>query len=101
MGREREERGHRWRGERGEREAGCDTLVCYVMYISCVRRLYVFRKLKNVRILIGGGDGTFGWVLSALQDCQDNLVCPNPPCALLPLGTGEQGGSVCVRSTYA
>ena len=62
------------------------TLHVIVLYVC---RLYVFRKLKNVRILIGGGDGTFGWVLSALQDCQGNLVCPNPPCALLPLGTGE------------
>ena len=52
-------------------------------------RLYVFRNLKSFRILIGGGDGTFGWVLSAVQDAHDMLVCKNPPSALLPLGTGE------------
>ena len=57
-------------------------------YFTSLYRLYVFRKLQNFRILIGGGDGTFGWVLSALQDCRDILVCPNPPSALLPLGTG-------------
>lgn len=63
--------------------------VIHTLHVLYICRLYVFRKLKNLRILIGGGDGTFGWVLSALQDCQGNLACPNPPCALLPLGTGE------------
>lgn len=51
--------------------------------------LYMFRKLKSFRILIGGGDGTFGWVLSALQDAKDLMLCKNPPSALLPLGTGN------------
>ena len=51
--------------------------------------LYVFRKLKVFRILICGGDGTFGWVLGALQDAQHLMTHKNPPSALLPLGTGE------------
>ena len=62
--------------------------IAYDSIHTSLYRLYVFRKLQNFRILIGGGDGTFGWVLSALQDCRDILVCPNPPSALLPLGTG-------------
>ena len=40
-------------------------------------------------MLIGGGDGTFGWVLSSITDIQPHLACDNPPCALLPLGTGK------------
>lgn len=46
------------------------------------------RELKNFRILIGGGDGTFGWVLGALQEVKGYLTCKEPPSALLPLGTG-------------
>ena len=38
--------------------------------------------------MIGGGDGTFGWVLSALQEIGGHLACHSPPCAVLPLGTG-------------
>ena len=52
--------------------------------------LYAFRQVPQFRILIGGGDGTFGWVLSALEEARGFLNCENPPCALLPLGTGEE-----------
>ena len=45
--------------------------------------------MGRFRILIGGGDGTFGWVLSALQEANDILQCRAPPCGLLPLGTGN------------
>lgn len=51
--------------------------------------LYAFRDIANFRILIGGGDGTFGWVLSAVQELKEKLACKSPPCALLPLGTGN------------
>jgi len=54
---------------------------------SC--RLHAFRKFPQFRILIGGGDGTFGWVLSVLEEAQDALLFKEPPCALLPLGTGN------------
>lgn len=52
-------------------------------------RLHAFRDFSQFRILIGGGDGTFGWVLSVLEEAQDALQCKEPPCALLPLGTGN------------
>jgi len=45
--------------------------------------------MPQFRILIGGGDGTFGWVLSILEEAQDALRFKEPPCALLPLGTGN------------
>eukprot|EP00731_Ephydatia_muelleri_P011027 Em0005g1613a len=51
--------------------------------------LFAFRKVKRFSVLIGGGDGTFGWVLSSITDIQPLLTCDNPPCALLPLGTGN------------
>jgi len=37
--------------------------------------LYAFRNVPQFRILIGGGDGTFGWVLAALQEMKDVLLC--------------------------
>ena len=51
--------------------------------------LWSMRNLQRFRILIGGGDGTFGWVLGALQEMKDFLTCKGPPSALLPLGTGK------------
>lgn len=51
--------------------------------------LWSMRNLERFRILIGGGDGTFGWVLGALQEVKGLLRCQNPPSALLPLGTGR------------
>ncbi|KAL3104821.1 hypothetical protein niasHT_024020 [Heterodera trifolii] len=49
--------------------------------------LDMFRKIhSSMRILVCGGDGTVGWVLSTL----DQLGWPAyPPIALLPLGTGN------------
>lgn len=49
--------------------------------------LEMFRKVATqMRILVAGGDGTVGWVLSTL----DSLNWPSyPPMALLPLGTGN------------
>ena len=49
----------------------------------------MFRNVKSFRILICGGDGTFGWVLSCLDEIRYNiLACKQPASALLPLGTG-------------
>ena len=44
--------------------------------------------MSKYRVLVGGGDGTVGWVLSGLDFMKDHLKCPVPPCAVLPLGTG-------------
>ncbi|XP_039264167.2 uncharacterized protein LOC120339981 [Styela clava] len=51
--------------------------------------LYAFRKLPRFRILVCGGDGTAGWVLSALEQLHRHLTCKTPPIAVLPLGTGN------------
>uniref|UniRef100_A0A4W5JQM0 Diacylglycerol kinase n=1 Tax=Hucho hucho TaxID=62062 RepID=A0A4W5JQM0_9TELE len=49
-----------------------------------LRELY--RKVPNLRILACGGDGTVGWILSALDELG---MTPHPPVAVLPLGTGN------------
>jgi len=51
--------------------------------------LFAFRKVTRFRVLICGGDGTVGWVLSHLELLQDHLKCPRPNIALLPVGTGN------------
>ncbi|XP_022248854.1 eye-specific diacylglycerol kinase-like [Limulus polyphemus] len=48
--------------------------------------LELYRKVPNLRILACGGDGTAGWVLSALDEIG---LSPSPPVAVLPLGTGN------------
>ncbi|XP_048886154.1 diacylglycerol kinase zeta-like isoform X3 [Brienomyrus brachyistius] len=48
--------------------------------------LEIYRKIPNLRILACGGDGTVGWILSTLDQLQLN---PQPPVAILPLGTGN------------
>ncbi|GCB73121.1 hypothetical protein scyTo_0002360, partial [Scyliorhinus torazame] len=48
--------------------------------------LELYRKVQNLRILACGGDGTVGWILSILDQLQLN---PQPPVAVLPLGTGN------------
>jgi len=64
-------------------------LMLYLLFLSTIFRLHAFRNVPQFRILIGGGDGTFGWVLSVLEEAQDALCFKEPPCALLPLGTGN------------
>lgn len=51
--------------------------------------LYVFRKIEKYKILVCGGDGTIGWVLQCLDNVGQDSQCSNPPCAIVPLGTGN------------
>jgi diacylglycerol kinase (ATP) len=55
-------------------------------YFHC--SLYAFRKIESFRIVVCGGDGTVGWVLSSIDECCKDLVCRDPPVAIVPLGTG-------------
>ncbi|XP_038138131.1 diacylglycerol kinase zeta isoform X4 [Cyprinodon tularosa] len=48
--------------------------------------LELYSKVPNLRILACGGDGTVGWILSVLDQLK---LCPQPPVAILPLGTGN------------
>ncbi|KPM02685.1 diacylglycerol kinase-like protein [Sarcoptes scabiei] len=48
--------------------------------------LDLFKKVHNLRILACGGDGTAGWVLSAIDEI---AIQPPPPISVLPLGTGN------------
>lgn len=54
-------------------------------------RLYVFRHIKDYKILVCGGDGTIGWVLQCLDNVGQDSECSSPACAIVPLGTGKFG----------
>uniref|UniRef100_A0AAR5PUN9 Diacylglycerol kinase n=2 Tax=Dendroctonus ponderosae TaxID=77166 RepID=A0AAR5PUN9_DENPD len=51
--------------------------------------LYVFRNIRNYKILVCGGDGTIGWVLQCLDNVGQDSRCDSPACAIVPLGTGN------------
>ncbi|XP_058812354.1 diacylglycerol kinase theta isoform X2 [Topomyia yanbarensis] len=51
--------------------------------------LYVFRHIQDYKILVCGGDGTIGWVLQCLDNVGQDSQCSSPPCAIVPLGTGN------------
>ncbi|EEB11587.1 Diacylglycerol kinase theta, putative [Pediculus humanus corporis] len=51
--------------------------------------LYVFRHIADYKILVCGGDGTIGWVLQCLDNVGQDSQCSSPPCAIVPLGTGN------------
>lgn len=61
----------------------------YLWCCCCCCRLYVFRDIKNYKILVCGGDGTIGWVLQCLDNVGQDSQCSSPACAIVPLGTGE------------
>lgn len=39
--------------------------------------------------MVCGGDGTVGWVLQCLDNVGQDSICQSPPCAIVPLGTGN------------
>ena len=48
----------------------------------------MFRNIPNYKILVCGGDGSVGWVLSCLDNVGQDAMCQSPPMAIVPLGTG-------------
>lgn len=65
----------------------CNKILQLLLFIS--NRLYVFRHIKDYKILVCGGDGTIGWVLQCLDNVGQDSECSSPPCAIVPLGTGN------------
>jgi diacylglycerol kinase (ATP) len=57
------------------------------MIYSFKNRLQLYRNVPNLKILVGGGDGSLGWVLSAFDSLK--FSDPLPPIAILPLGNGN------------
>lgn len=63
--------------------------VQHPVHLNLFCRLYVFRNIPYYKILVCGGDGTVGWVLSCLDNVGQDAECQSPPMAIVPLGTGE------------
>lgn len=71
------------------------------MYTTLHYSLYVFRHIKDYKILVCGGDGTIGWVLQCLDNVGQDSECSSPACAIVPLGTGNDLARVlCWGSGY-
>ena len=64
----------------------CSRSSCNVRVRLRVCRLSLYKRVAGLRVLVCGGDGTVGWVLSALDAL---AIEPPPPLAVLPLGTGN------------
>ena len=67
----------------------CLVIINALFFLSYIYSLYAFRHLESFQILVCGGDGTVGWVLSSLDECSKDLTCHDPPVAIVPLGTGK------------
>jgi diacylglycerol kinase family enzyme len=50
-------------------------------------RLHLYRNVPHLRLLVCGGDGSVGWVLSVIDEIK--FAGAAPPVAVLPLGTGN------------
>jgi diacylglycerol kinase (ATP) len=55
--------------------------------------LRLFADVPGLRVLVLGGDGTVGWILSCLDSLQAAFATADrhwtpPPVGVLPLGTG-------------
>ncbi|KAG8225526.1 hypothetical protein J437_LFUL006065 [Ladona fulva] len=71
-------------------------VITYEDSSKAVRALYILREsnyedkhLLDYKILVCGGDGTIGWVLQCLDNVGQDSECSSPPCAIVPLGTGN------------
>lgn len=58
--------------------------------------LDLYANVANLQIVVMGGDGTAGWILSCLDAMQekrallpDPQIWSPPPVAVIPLGTGK------------
>jgi diacylglycerol kinase (ATP) len=51
--------------------------------------LQKFRAVKNLRVIVCGGDGTMGWILSAIDQLNLREDEGQMPIAMMPLGTGN------------
>ncbi|CAF4027189.1 unnamed protein product, partial [Rotaria sp. Silwood2] len=54
---------------------------------TVMQALDIYSSLRNTRILLCGGDGTVGWILSILAKRFSSL--DNPPVGICPMGTGN------------
>ena len=61
----------------------------------------MFQKVPSFRVLVGGGDGTVGWVLGGLDSMRDMLTFSSPPCATVPLGTGKTNTTLALYSNVS
>ncbi|KAJ9525409.1 hypothetical protein QJQ45_003187 [Haematococcus lacustris] len=50
---------------------------------------------ERLRVLVAGGDGTIAWVLGCIKTLD---LQPQPPVAIMPLGTGKPAGNDLSRS---
>lgn len=46
----------------------------------------------KLRLLVCGGDGTIAWVMGVIKKLK---LYPEPPVAIMPMGTGKQAEGVC------
>eukprot|EP01060_Flectonema_neradi_P039099 TRINITY_DN847_c8_g1_i1.p1 TRINITY_DN847_c8_g1~~TRINITY_DN847_c8_g1_i1.p1 ORF type:complete len:468 (+),score=74.86 TRINITY_DN847_c8_g1_i1:48-1406(+) len=58
--------------------------ICDLSKVKPEKTLEQYRDVKNLRVIVCGGDGTVGWVMSAM--IKANFMAP---VAIIPLGTGN------------